>query len=232
MVVVVSAATAPAARIEIVGPEALLAERASALARLRRLAGCSDAQFAAAYAPLLAAFARYVQRLPAPGERTLLDARLERAIAVLSRRRGAILPPGAEPEQVAREADAWTYALFALALLRGLGEELAPWAVALWAADGRALGRWRPQTEPRGMARVKGAVAYSTLPAGEPPGADWTPLVAGALLPPDGLNWLWREPGVLAVWSRALLPADLPPALAGLFDVPSPFEGAGDARAG
>lgn len=226
-----SAAAPAPARVAIAAPEALLAERASAVARLRHLAGCSDAQFSAAYAPLLAAFAGYVQRLPDAAGDTLLDARLARAAGVLSRRRGAVLPPGAEPEQAAREADAWTYALFALALLRGLGTALARWAVPLWSADGRALGRWRPQTEPRGLSRVAGAAAYAALPTDEPPGADWTALVAGALLPADGLNWLWREPAVAAVWHRALVSAELPPEIAGLFAVPTASEGAGDARA-
>ena len=221
MGVVVSAAPAAPERVEILEPEALLAGRAAAVAKLRHLAGCSPAQFDAAYAPLLAAFARYVQRLPDAGGTTVLDARLARAATALARRRGLILPPGADPERAAREADAWTYALFALALLRGLAGALAPWAVALWAADGRPLGRWRVQTEPRGFSRVAGAGAYSAHPCDEPPGADWTPLVAGALLLPAGLNWLWREPGVMAVWQKGLLSAELPPAVAGALD-PAP----------
>ncbi len=207
------------ARIAIVEAATLLTERAEPLARLRELSNSSGSQFEAAYAPLLAAFAGYVQRLPDEGAQTLLDARLDRAATVLARRRGMILPPGVEPERAAREADAWTYALFGLALLRGLGGALARWAVALWAADGRSLGRWRPHTEPRGLSRVKGAVAYTACPNDAPPGADWTPLVAGALLPEPGLNWLWREPGVMAVWQQALIAADLPAEIGGLFDV-------------
>ena len=215
---VVTAPPERGARIAIVEAAILLAERAEPLARLRELSNSSGSQFEAAYAPLLAAFAGYVQRLPAEGAPTLLDARLDRTAAVLARRRGMILPPGADPERAAREADAWTYALFGLALLRGLSGALAPWAVALWAADGRSLGRWRPHLEPRGFSRVKGAVAYTAGPNDAPPGADWTPLVAGALLPAPGLNWLWREPGVMAVWQHALIAADLPAEFGGLFD--------------
>lgn len=221
MGVVVSAAPGAPERVEILSPEALLTGRAEVVVRLRHLAGCSPAQFEAAYAPLLAAFARYVQRLPDAGGATVLDARLARAATVLARRRGLILPPGADPEQAAREADAWTYALFALALLRGLAGALAPWAVALWSADGRPLGRWRVQTEPRGLSQVSGAAAYTAYHCDEPPGADWTPLVAGALLPPAGTNWLWREPGVMAAWQKGLLAAEPPPAVAGAFD-PAP----------
>jgi hypothetical protein len=38
------------------------------------------------------------------------------------------------------------------------------------------------------------------------------------LLPAPGLNWLWREPGVMAVWQHALIAADLPAEIGGLFD--------------
>ena len=209
---------APAPQVPIAPARTLLAERRDALARLHALSGSSATQFEAVYQPLALALAGSVQRLPVAGDgrQTILAARLRRAEVVLARRRGVLLPPGAEPERVARQADLWTYALFSLALLRRLARDLAPWTVALWSAEGRPLGVWRPPTAPRGLARVAGVAAYSVRPSPDPPGADWTPLVAGALLPEAGLNWLWREPDVLRAWSRALS-AELPAELAPLF---------------
>lgn len=217
-----AASGAPAPRVPIAPARALLDERRDALARLHALSGSSATQFEAVYQPLALALAGYVQRLPAAGDgrQTILAARLRRAEVVLARRRGVLLPPGAEPERVARQADLWTYALFGLALLRRLAREFAPWTVALWSAEGRPLGVWRPQAAPRGPARVAGAAAYSVRPNPDPPDADWTPLVVGALLPAAGLNWLWREPDVLRAWSRALV-AELPAELAPLFVDPS-----------
>ena len=217
-----AASGAPAPRALIAPAQALLDEQRDALVRLHALSGSSATQFEAVYQPLALALAGSVQRLPATGDgrQTILAARLRRAEIVLARRRGVLLPPGAEPERVARQADLWTYALFGLALLRRLAREFAPWTVALWSAEGRPLGVWRPAAAPRGPARVAGAAAYSVRPNPDPPGADWTPLVAGALLPAAGLNWLWREPDVLRAWSRALV-AELPAELAPLFGDPS-----------
>jgi len=204
-----------ATRVPIAPAGMLLAEQGESLARLHALSGHSTHQFEGVYTPLARALASYVQRLPAAeGGPTLLAARLGQAERVLARRRGVLLPPGADPEQVAHEADVWTYALFSLALLRRLARAFAPWTIQLWSAAGQPLGVWQPSTAPRGLATRAGVAAYSVHANPEPPRADWTPLVAGALLPPDGLNWLWREPDVQRAWSRALtgeLPAELNP---------------------
>jgi hypothetical protein len=214
---VVSAAPG-AGRLPIAPARVLLAEQAGPLERVRALSACSAVQFEAVYAPLLSALADYVQRLPCARqpEQTILHARLRAAERALARRRGAILPPDAGSERVAREADLWTYAVFSLALLRRLAREFAPWSIVLWSAHDRPLGRWQPRSAPCGLAGVKGVAAYSLRPETGPPGADWTPLVAGALLPGAALNWLWREPGVMSVWQQALS-SDLPPEIAPLF---------------
>ncbi len=219
--VAVNAGPAGEARVPITGAGALLGERAAALERLRGLSSSSAAQYEAVYAPLLVALAGYVQRVPCARlpRHTILDARLRAAERALARRRGAILPPGAGSERAAREADLWTYTVFGLALLHRLAGEFAPWSIALWSVHDRPLGRWQPQTAPRGLARVPGVAAYSVRPAADPPGADWTPLLAGALLPEVALNWLWREPRVMSVWHRSLT-VDLPPEIALLFADP------------
>ena len=218
LVVAVNAA-APGRSTPIFAGRALLADCGAALDRVRNLSGSSPVQFAAAYAPLAENVAEYVQRLPAVGdpEPTILAARLRRAEGALARRRARLLPPDADPERIAREADLWTYVAFGLALLRGLARDLDAWTVALWTADRRPLGLWRPWEAPWGLARVAGAAAYTVDRHRDPPSADWTPLAAGALMPADGLHWVWREPAVLAVWTRALT-AELPAELASWFD--------------
>ena len=185
----------------------LLKPHAALLERLHLLSGCSATHFAAVYSPLLERFAEYVQQVPdasASPERTLLQARLQAAERALARRRGAILPLDAEPERVAREADLWTYVLFAAALLRELATAFAPWAITVTTANHQVLGRWQPQIAPRGFANMPHAAAYHARPSEETPGPDWTPLMIGALLPETAWNWLWREPPILAAWQQVM----------------------------
>ena len=103
-------------------------------------------------------------------------------------------------------------------IVRQIGAALAPLAVVLWSSSGQALGRWGPELQPRGLAHVRRAAAYSVDPV--PPGLsrDWTWLVAGALLPDTARNWLWREPAVFDLWKQALVAPALPASLRGLFD--------------
>lgn len=197
---------------------ALLAMHEARLERLRQQASCSAVQFEAVYAPLLTSFAEYVQRVPCPTQpdTTILQSRLRAAERALARRRGAILPRNAGPEQVAREADLWTYVLFSAALLRRLAAECAPWAITVWSNSRQPLGRWRPQVAPRGLAHMPQAAAYDVQPSDDAPGADWTLLAVGALLPSAASNWLWREPHVHAAWRQLFLgdpPAELIPLL-------------------
>ncbi len=205
-------------RTPIVSAAVLLAEQGARLERLRLWSSSSTVQFEAVYAPLLERFAEYVQRVPCATQPavTILERRLDAAEHLLARRRGAILPLDAGPEQVAREADLWTYVLFSAALLRRLAAEFAPWAITVWSSQRRPLGRWRPHIAPRGLARMPQAAAYDAQPSDEPPGADWTPLLVGTLLPSAASNWLWREPAVHAAWRHLFLgdsPADLIPLL-------------------
>jgi len=204
-------------RIAIQPAATLLAPHDAQLDRLRQQASCSAVQFEAVYAPLLMGFAEYVQRVPCPTQPdiTILQSRLRAAERTLARRRGAILPRNAGPEQVAREADLWTYVLFSAALLRRLAAEFAPWAITVWSSARRPLGRWRPQVAPRGLAHMPQAAAYAVQPSIDAPGADWTLLAVGALLPPAASNWLWREPHVHAVW-RPLFLGDPPAELTSL----------------
>ena len=99
-------------RTLILSASELLAQRQEAIQRLHGLSATSEMQFKAIFLPLLRAFAESVQTVPKreQGQTTILDGRLQRAERALHRRRGVILPSGADPEQVAREEDWWTYA--------------------------------------------------------------------------------------------------------------------------
>jgi hypothetical protein len=213
-------APAPGERAPIQDGARVLADWPVLLERVQTLSGVSDQQFAATYQPLLLAWATYLQHLPDPAGAgvTLLETRLRQAEIVLARRRGVILPMGGDPEQAARQADVWTYAVFSVALLRQIGAALAPLAVALWSSRGQALGRWGPELQPRGLAHVRRAAAYSIYPAPAGASQDWTLLMAGALLPDTARNWLWREPAVFDLWQQALVAPALPAPLRGMFD--------------
>lgn len=216
MVAVVS--TAVLDRMPIQTPAQVLTAYAASLARVQTLSGSSVTQFTAVYTPLAQALAGYVQHLPCVyrTDHSLLSARLEQAAQVLLRRQGVLLPPGAPPERLAREADLWTYVAYSVALLRGLAADVAPWTITLWSLDDTARGVWQPWTAPRGLATVD-AAAYRVRRALHPPGADWTPLLVGALMPPAGLNWLWREPAIWQVWQQALTAAEWREPLKSLF---------------
>ena len=213
-------APAPGERAPIQDGARVLADWPALLECVQALSGVSEKQFAATYQPLLLAWAAYLQHLPDPAGAgvTLLETRLRQAEVVLARRRGVILPVGGDPEQAAREADLWTYAVFSLALLRQIGAALAPLAVALWSSRGQALGRWRPDLQPRGLAHVRRAAAYGVYPCPAGASRDWTLLVAGALLPDTARNWLWREPAVFHLWKQALVAPVLPATIRGIFD--------------
>jgi hypothetical protein len=85
--------------------------------------------FALAAQPLIDGLAECVQLQPVPGSRqyNCAGGRVRRALATALRaldyRRGQILPRNAPPEALGALAYRWTYAVFAVALLRDLGTE-------------------------------------------------------------------------------------------------------------
>lgn len=202
-------------------PAALLHPHSAQIGAIYALAGCSERQFQPVYLALLNVLAGYLQTLPAPTQPaiTLLAQRLTAAQSVLFRRRAILLPVGEAPENSAQSADLWTYLVFCLALLYGLARDLDAWVITVWAQHER-LGPWRPSLAPRGLLSVPKATHYSVHPAPIRPTADWTALVAGALMPTVGLQWLWRDPLAASAWMQALR-SDLPAVLQPLFaDLP------------
>ena len=122
----------------ILSASELLGQRQETVNRLKGWSALSETQFDVVFLPLILAFAGYVQALPHGEQGTILDVRLQQAERVLRRRRGVILPSGAEPEQIAREEDLWTYAVFSIALLRRLARDIDAWEITLYSAHHQA----------------------------------------------------------------------------------------------
>lgn len=101
------------------------------LEALRAKLGFPPELFDASVRPVIAAFAEFVQLLPAseshhhaePGG--LFTHTMEVAGFALDYRRGQILPKGAPPEAIGEQAHRWTYAVFIAALLHDVGKPIA-----------------------------------------------------------------------------------------------------------
>lgn len=156
-------------------------------------------------------YALFVQEMPASevhhhsGRGGMLDHGLEVVLKALQIRRGYVLPPGAEPERLSHEADAWSYGVFAAALLHDVGKPVVDQEIVLYDASGRRLGHWEP----------------SLGPMTERPDANWysvryrhgrvhklhepiSSLVAHWILPPEGVAWISRHQELLQSWIHAI----------------------------
>lgn len=104
---------------------------------LRAKLGFPPELFESSVRPVVAAFAEFVQLLPAsesdhhaePGG--LFIHTMEVVAFALDYRRGQILPKGASPEAISGEAHRWTYAVFVAALLHDVGKPIADLCVYL-----------------------------------------------------------------------------------------------------
>ncbi len=135
----------------------------------------------------------------------MLDHGLEVVLKALQIRRGYVLPPGAEPERLSHEADAWSYGVFTAALLHDVGKPVVDQEIALYDALGNRLGRWEPWHGPMT----------------ERPDAHWysvryrrgrvhklhesvSSLVAHGILPPEGMSWIAQHQELLQSWVHAI----------------------------
>lgn len=190
-------------------PEALLASHAHIIAAIRGMAGVPDSHWNTLYHPLIDALARFVQQLPAseahhhaaPGG--LLRHALEVAFEAMKLRRGALLPPGASAEELARLQDVWSYACITAALLHDIGKPLADQRITLFGPHQALIGLWSPVDGPMPPLarcyRVEFVVKrryrrHERL----------SPLLAGHIVPAQGLRWLADEPEVMDTWLAAL----------------------------
>lgn len=104
---------------------------------LRTKLGFPPEMFDGAVRPVIAAFAEFVQLLPAseshhhadPGG--LFTHTVEVVNLALDLRRGQILPRGAPPEAIGEQAHRWTYAVFVSALLHEVGKPIADLRVVI-----------------------------------------------------------------------------------------------------
>ena len=194
--------------------EDLLAPLSSSLTRLAERADATEAHFAHYYQPVLNNLAEYLQQLPSVEQNsTLLAICLPHTEVVLQRRWAYLLPPGAEPERLAQEADIWTYAVFTLSLLRGLAAELSCLQVELLDDQGSTLGHWKPWL---GAMSAQGASYYRIHSVRSHSSCNWSPVLAARVVPQHGQQWLWSQRSVFSIWLEALsgpCPAVLAPLL-------------------
>ncbi|MCB1875790.1 MAG: helicase/relaxase domain-containing protein [Chromatiales bacterium] len=198
---------APPNALPVLQADELLTPRDRAVQAIKRLVSVPDAHFNELYRPALEQFAVFVQQLPAseahhharPGG--LLDHTLEMVTGALSIRRGKLLPSGAEPEDIAAQADLWTYAVFSACLLHDLGKPATDLHVELFDARCRPVGLWRPWEGPMSArwytARFVRQRDYELH-------AVAAPHLTHRILPSVGIAWLWSERGVLGSWLKAV----------------------------
>ena len=199
--------------VRVMSPDALLAaeHRRTLLRQITHLLAL-PAQHQKRYVDaVIARYAAWVQLMPASeahhhaGLGGMLDHGLEVAAKALQIRRGHVLPPGAAPERIVHEADVWTYAVLAAALVHDMAKPVVDQVITLYAEDGRRLGPWEPWHGP--------------IP--DRPDAAWyavryrrdrrhklhepvAPLVAHWVLPACSLTWIARHGDLFAMWTAAI----------------------------
>ena len=189
------------------GEELLLG--AGQVAELETLAGVTAVVFREYYLQTLIRIAEFAQELPASeahhhaGRRGLLTHLLEVAVGALRRRRAHFLPPGATPEEMGRESDAWTFAVFTAALLHDIGKPVVDQRIELY-LDSGDRAPWNPWA---GSMVAQGAAWYRMEFArggGYPLHERIVPLLAPQVLPPLAYQWIVAEPQRLSAWLGAL----------------------------
>ena len=194
-------------------PAKLLLEHGPLLSSIRQQVGVPDAHWKALYHCLFESFADFVQQLPAseahhhhePGG--LLAHGLQVALSALTLRRGVLLPPGANAEELAEKQDVWTYAAATAALLHDIGKPLGDQRTALFDADGKALGDWDALAGPMAAPAVAYRIQFRRgrryrLHARLPP------LLAHHIVPAPGLRWLASDMDVFECWLATISGAD------------------------
>ena len=189
------------------GP-ALLEPHRPRLDRIQRKLGLPDAHWQHFYLGLFGRYACFCQLFPAseahhhsdPGG--LLRHGLETVEHALDLRSGKLLPPGAEPEDITRYQEAWTWGVVTAALLHDIGKPVADLVVEVCGDPERT---WDPWTHPTLI--ETGATCYRiryrkdrSYRFHEKLGL----LLAERILPPDGLRWLASHRPLFAQWVALL----------------------------
>jgi len=149
-------------------------------------------------------YACFVQELPAseihhhsaPGG--MLDHGLEVTKGALAIRRGHMLPPGAEPEALAKQADRWTYAVFTGALLHDIGKPAVDQIIRIFGPSKMPLGQWIPWNGPMAANHHYHMDFVRPRRYGLHPRVG--PLLAHHIIPPVGLTWLSEDQALVEPW--------------------------------
>lgn len=208
-----AAAPASAHLHPVSSPAKLLLAHGPLLSSIRQQVGVPDAHWNSLYRSLFESFADFVQQLPAseahhhhqPGG--LLAHGLQVTLSALTLRRGVLLPPGANAEELAEKQDVWTYAAATAALLHDIGKPLCDQRTALFDESGKALGDWDalagPMAAPAAAYRIQFRRGrryrlHARLP----------PLLAHHIVPASGLRWLASDMDVFESWLATISGAD------------------------
>ena len=191
----------------VLSSRTLLAPRIAAISHIEELAGVPAAHFQQYYLSPLHHYARYVQQLPASEAHHhahaggLLDHTLEVIITALSLRRGYLLPPGAEIEELVHRKDVWTYTVFAAAICHDLAKPAVDQKVSLYDSLGQAIGTWDPwcgDLDCNATAHWYGVefVRNRTYRLHEKASM----LLVHRILPTSGLTWLASDRQAFSTW--------------------------------
>jgi len=178
------------------------------LQEIQNLVSIPAKHYGALFDTAIRNYACFVQELPAseihhhsaPGG--MLDHGLEVTKGALAIRRGHMLPPGAEPESLAKQADRWTYAVFTGALMHDIGKPAVDQIVRILDSSHKPLGCWVSWNGPMpadsyyqmDFVRPRQYGLHSRV----------GPLLAHHIIPPVGLAWLAEDQGVFEPWVRLI----------------------------
>ena len=188
----------------------LLAPHRALLSNIQSTIGVPEKHWTLLYLPVFRGFADFVQGLPASeahhhcDEGGHLRLALEVTDIALRNRRGFVLPPGKEVEQVSAEQDVWTYAVATAALLHDIGKPLVDQVITLYGKDSTPQRVWSPWF---GSMRQCGGSYYELTFRRD---RDYQlheaigPMIASRLMPRDGLRWLNQHTDAMAAWAKAL----------------------------
>ena len=192
----------------------LLQSHAMLLVQINELAGVSEEAFRHYYRAAINAFARFVQQLPASevhhhtGPGGLLSHSLEVCVLALRMRRSYLLSAEGGAEEISKNQDLWTYAIFLAALCHDLAKPVVNQRVELYSESSGEPVRWSPF---RGFMDEQGAYYRPVFAQNTAfsPHEKVTPLFVHAIIPKPGMEWLESDPTIFSAWLAALS-GDLP----------------------
>ncbi len=166
---------------------------------IRAVSGFHNDAFDQLCLPAIHAFAGAVQLMPASqahhhsGPGGMLVHALEVVEFALRRRKGYLLPQGAQAEDILRLAHLWTYAMFVGGLLHDIGKPIADQRISLFLRDG-SVKSWTPLADPM---RQQGATHYKVEFVHDGKNYDYHTQVAMTMyplvIPTLGRDWLAQD---------------------------------------